>query len=156
MRVFLLFVTLVFIGCSQTKEKKPLEVAYKETSTPKETPLVSKESTPKEDENTPIKDETPAVTTLQIKDLTFIKRGELYVLESNTTVVLAFLDEERLSKEQKRILDKIGVKYYIITQKEILKSYGVSTFPTLVLHKKGSIEKYDSIVPLEVLKQELK
>ncbi len=69
-------------------------------------------------------------------------------------MILLFTDKSFYSGEEKRILNKLNVRYYV-TDNNFLKNYfKISIYPTIIVIESNKTVKYENFTPYEILKAE--
>jgi len=142
LRYFIIILALFFIGCNNTNshsEKK--EVKNNKTITKKVVRPIKTISTT----------EIAKFPTLVFKE----KNGKISY-ETNTTNILVFTDDSKMSNAQIKELNKSKRNFYIIKSIKLLNYFDIKKFPTLIVLEKNSSKKYEGFVPNEVLQYELK
>jgi thioredoxin-related protein len=130
---FLALVFIVFIGCSDKKETKII------IEEPK--PVVEKIEITNFDKNSTIE---------------FIFKEDKLVSNFNKKLILLFLNNSALSQEQLSHMKRTKKDFFIVKNAKLLDYFNVLEFPSLIILEKNSTKRYNSILPYEVLKVELK
>jgi ribosomal protein L33 len=134
LKYFLVVVLILFIGCGDDKKTK----------------IVLEEDKKNNDEKIVIQNFDKNLT----KDLIF-KENKL-VYNSDYKLILLFLDDSDLSNEQLSHIKRLNRDFFVIDDKQVLEYFDILEFPSLIILEKNSTKKYNSILPYEVLKVELK
>ncbi len=139
LRIILAFLILIFIiSCSDTKQTT--------TQTSKQTPNKQITKTKK----------TLSPKIIKVDDLVFREFNDSITYHFDKVVILAFLDNSKLSQNQKVELQHIKQKFYIIKNEKLKNFFKIQTYPTIIVIEQNKTKKFNGFVPRVVLNYEIK
>jgi len=151
LRYFLFLIFIIFIGCGNEEDKK-------ETKVVKSVKVVdSKKEIKKVIQKPEVVIEKIKLKSFDNKDSVELKfKDDKLISKFDKRVVLLFLNDSTLSKEQLSYMKKTKKEFFVVKNEEVLNYFNVLHFPTIIILDKNETKRYDSILPYEVLKIELK
>jgi hypothetical protein len=142
LRYILIIFSLLLIGCNnQTTSKKAHSESNETVSLIETQPIIVKKQ---------IK------TIAKFPNLIFKEENNTIFYETNTTNILLFTNDNKLSLIQKEELTKYKTDFYSINNDKLKKYFKINIFPTIIILDKNSTKKYEGFIPNEVLKYEIK
>jgi len=134
LRYFIIIFTLFFIGCNDSaSDKQNIQ-----------------------NSNSNVIEKKEPIEIAKFPNLIFKEKNNTIFYETNSTNILLFTDDSKLSTAQIEELNKSKRTFYLIKNKKIMDYFGINSFPTIIILDKNSSKKYEGFVPNEVLKYELK
>ncbi len=147
MNYILALCLLIFVGCDENKDvKKSIKESVQVKTQQK------------------IESKKPIVKIKKIRIKNFDNNRSIeFVFKNNkltsifkNKIVLLFLNKSILSKEQLSYMKKTKTEFFVVKNQQLIDYFNILDFPSLVILDKNKTKKYNSILPYEVLKIELK
>ena len=135
MKYLLIAVLIFFLGCNNNKNTHKSNVT-KITQKSKKNPKKNEKIIYIKDNNLSLK----------------FKNSKL--IYPNDKMVLLFEDNSFYSKEQKRILQKLNIRFYEINNSYLKNYFNITIYPTIVVLDKNKTIKFENFTPYEILKEE--
>jgi hypothetical protein len=93
---------------------------------------------------------------VKFPNLVFKEKDNTIFYETNTTNILLFTNNNKLSQEQKKEFINNKINFYSIKNDKLKEYFNIDIFPTIIILDKNSTKKYEGFIPNEVLKYEIK